>query len=73
MLRGRVAGGGYGGGAFFRDLDSTKQWAESNWDRVRTVGGPSPASLIGVNAFWADLAGMEADTIGCFHQPAAAD
>ncbi len=64
MLRGRVAGGGLGGAAFFRDLDSTKQWAESHWDRVRTVGEPSPASLIGVNAFWADLAGMEADAIG---------
>ena len=38
---------------FFRDLDSTKQWAESQWDRVRTVGGPSPSSLIGINPFWA--------------------
>lgn len=41
--------------AFYQDLDSTKQWAESQWDRVRTVGGPDPASLISVNPFWADL------------------
>lgn len=47
---------------FFRDLDSTKQWAESQWDRVRTVGGPDPASRIDVNQFWADLAGLDTDS-----------
>ncbi|MFK8113209.1 MAG: hypothetical protein AB8B91_13455 [Rubripirellula sp.] len=41
--------------AFYRDIDSTKQWAESHWDRVRTVGGPSPSTLINVNSFWEDL------------------
>ncbi|MGI9429021.1 MAG: hypothetical protein ACR2NM_10205, partial [Bythopirellula sp.] len=64
MFRGRIGGGGLGGGAFFRDLDSTKQWAESHWDRVRTVGGPTPDSLIGVNIFWGDLAGMEPSAVG---------
>ena len=51
--RGRYAGKQYG---FYQELDATKQWAESNWDRVRTVGGPAPSSLIRVNPFWADLA-----------------
>lgn len=65
MFRGRTAGGGLGGGgAFFRDLDSTKQWAESHWDRIRTVGGPTPKSLIEVSAFWADLARMDSGEIG---------
>ena len=55
---GRAAGGGMGGGAygFYQELDSTKQWAESHWDRVRTVSGPDPSSLIAVNPFWSDLA-----------------
>lgn len=57
------SGGMGGGAAFFRDLDSTKQWAESHWDRVRTVGGPLPASLISANAFWADLANAELEKI----------
>ncbi|EMI18822.1 hypothetical protein RMSM_04248 [Rhodopirellula maiorica SM1] len=42
--------------AFFRDLDSTKQWAESQWDQVRTVGEAYPDLLIEVDPFWADLA-----------------
>tara|TARA_R110002073_G_scaffold318641_2_gene492829 strand:- start:512 stop:6865 length:6354 start_codon:yes stop_codon:yes gene_type:complete len=42
--------------AFFRDLDSTKQWAESQWDQVRIVDEPFPDSLIDVDPFWADLA-----------------
>ncbi|TWU23348.1 hypothetical protein Pla52o_28840 [Novipirellula galeiformis] len=42
--------------AFFRDLDSTKQWAESQWDHVRTAAGPPPVSLISVDPFWAGLA-----------------
>ncbi len=59
-FRGRSAGGMGGGGyGFYRDLDSTKQWAESHWDRVRVVGGPEPASLIPIDAFWADLAMCE--------------
>ena len=49
--------------AFFRELDITKQWAESHWDRVRTVGGPSPANLIRTDAFWSDLANCESDQI----------
>ncbi len=55
--------GGMGGGAFFRELDSTKQWAESQWDRVRTVGGPSPSSLIGISPFWVDAAAGPADAV----------
>ena len=42
--------------AFYRELDVTKQWAESHWDRVRTVGGSNPSILINSNAFWADFA-----------------
>ncbi|MGB7329419.1 MAG: hypothetical protein WBD31_31355 [Rubripirellula sp.] len=41
---------------FFRELDSTRQWAESHWDRVRTVPGPTPESMIDANGFWSDLA-----------------
>lgn len=65
MLFGGRASGGMmgGGGAFFRNLDTTKQWAESQWDQVRTVGGPSPADLIAVNPFWADLANMESGSV----------
>ncbi|MGI9469920.1 MAG: hypothetical protein ACR2NZ_00210 [Rubripirellula sp.] len=58
-VSGGIGGGGMGGGAFFRNLDSTKQWAERQWDQVRTVGGPSPSSLVGVNPFWVDIAAME--------------
>ncbi len=47
MFSGRSLGGALGGGAFFRELDSTKQWAESQWDRIRTVGGPAPATHCG--------------------------
>jgi hypothetical protein len=60
---GRAGGFGGGGAPFFRNLDSTKQWAESQWDRVRTVGGPAPASLIDVDAFWADLAQQTPETL----------
>ncbi|NNE01424.1 MAG: carboxypeptidase regulatory-like domain-containing protein [Pirellulaceae bacterium] len=63
LFRGRMSGaggmgGGFGGGAygFYQELDTTKQWAESNWDQVRIVGGPAPSTLIPVNPFWADLA-----------------
>ncbi len=54
--------------AFFQNLDSTKQWAESQWDRVRVShfgpGSPeaSPSAsmqspeLIPINAFWLALA-----------------
>lgn len=45
--------------AFYQELDSTKQWAESHFDRVRVVGGPSPIQLIPINAFWSDLAANE--------------
>ncbi len=61
---GGMGGGGFAGKAFYRDLDSTKQWAESHWDRVRTVGGPLPASLIDTDPFWLDLASGELDSIG---------
>lgn len=59
MLGMRMAEMSGGGAAFFRNLDATKQWAESQWDRVRTVAGPVPVSLVGVNAFWADVAQRE--------------
>ena len=55
-------GGGFGGGAvFYRELDSTKQWAESHWDRIRTQGGPVASDLIVANGFWADLASNDLD------------
>lgn len=39
---------------FFEQLDSTKQWAESHWDRVGvTDSGPD---LIAVDPFWLDVA-----------------
>ena len=56
-------GGGFAGKAFYRNLDSTKQWAESHWDRVRTVGGPTGPNLIGVNAFWSDIAKHDAEQL----------
>ncbi len=57
---------GVGGKAFgfYQELDSTKQWAESHWDRVRVVGGPTPSSLIDVNPFWADLANGDGESAG---------
>ncbi|WP_345684324.1 carboxypeptidase-like regulatory domain-containing protein [Novipirellula caenicola] len=47
--------------AFFRELDSTKQWAESQWDQVFTVQEPFPSDLIEVDPFWADLALSDSD------------
>ncbi|MCA9135402.1 MAG: hypothetical protein KDB00_01550, partial [Planctomycetales bacterium] len=44
---------------FYQALDSTKQWAESQFDQVRVVGGPSPIDLIPINSFWNDLANNE--------------
>ncbi len=38
----------------FQNLDQTKQWAESQWDRVRGINDTS--SLISANQFWRDLA-----------------
>lgn len=66
LYRGRVAGDQLGGGAaaFFRKLDATKQWAEGQWDHVRTVGGPSPTDLIKAGPFWNDLASMDVDELG---------
>ncbi len=61
---GGIGGGGFAGKAFYRELDSTKQWAESHWDRVRTVGGPPPASLIDVDPFWMDLANGDLENLG---------
>ncbi len=46
-------------GKFFQQLDSTKQWAESQWDHVRTAA--ADASLIAVDAFWLDYAAGETD------------
>lgn len=45
--------------AFYQALDSTKQWAESHFDQVRVVGGPSPIDLIPINPFWNDLSNNE--------------
>lgn len=62
--------------SFFRPLDDTKQWAESQWDRVRvtSTGSLTPLSreagqlqgpeLIPIDPFWSALAasGNEAET-----------
>ncbi len=46
---------------WYRSLDSTKQWAENQWDRVRvtSMGGTSEAiqspELIAMDRFWAQL------------------
>jgi len=48
---------------FFRKLDPTKQWAESQWDHVRTVGSLSPGDLIAAGPFWRDLAGMDVESL----------
>ena len=61
---GGMGGGGFAGKAFYRDLDSTKQWAECHWDRIRTVGGPDPASLIAIDPFWMDLANGDLANLG---------
>ena len=59
--------------AFFQNLDSTKQWAESQWDRVRVTsfGGVQPAGdgagalqspdLIAIDPFWLALANADAE------------
>ena len=49
--------------AFYRELDSTKQWAESQWDQIRTVGGPAPSSLIAANSFWSSLASFDVNSV----------
>lgn len=49
---------------FYQDLDSTKQWAESHWDRVRTVGNSDPALLIDIDPFWADVANENLESPG---------
>ncbi len=46
--------------AFFRNLDATKQWAESQWDQVRTVGQSEPAKLIPMDPFWSEVAAADA-------------
>ncbi len=52
---------------FFRNLDSTKQWAENQWDHVRvtSMGGltdaPQSPELIAMDRFWAELALAAAD------------
>ncbi|MEO1529326.1 MAG: hypothetical protein AAFX06_28230, partial [Planctomycetota bacterium] len=55
QTRGRAATGL----AFYQQLDSTKQWAESHWDRIRVVGGPMPPTFLKPNPFWNDLANDE--------------
>ncbi|MEL6110179.1 MAG: hypothetical protein AAFU85_29550, partial [Planctomycetota bacterium] len=45
--------------SLYQQLDSTKQWAESHWDRVRVIGGPAPAAFLQANPFWNDLANDE--------------
>ncbi len=55
------------GSTFFRNLDSTKQWAENQWDHVRVtaMGGlseaPQSPELIPMDRFWATLAIAAAD------------
>jgi hypothetical protein len=44
---------------FFRNVDATKQWAESHWDRLRTVQQTQPAALIPIDRFWAELAAAD--------------
>lgn len=39
---------------FYQPLDPTKQWAESQWDQVRTAD--ADAQLIAIDHFWADWA-----------------
>ncbi|TWU56926.1 hypothetical protein Poly51_28440 [Rubripirellula tenax] len=48
---------------FFRELDTTRQWAESHWDRVQSVPAPSSSLLIDANLFWADLSTRSSDEI----------
>ncbi len=60
-LMGRQSQGGRGGELFYQELDSTKQWAESQWDHLRTVGGQDPRELITHNSFWLDLIEDERD------------
>ncbi|QDT01679.1 hypothetical protein K227x_00460 [Rubripirellula lacrimiformis] len=49
--------------AFYRDLDSTRQWAESHWDHVRSMNPTTPQSLIKTNDFWAALSNQSDDQI----------
>ena len=56
VFLGRELQGGRGGETFYQDVDRTKQWAESQWDQVRTVGPFEPKSLVSLNSFWLDLA-----------------
>ena len=49
---------------FYQQLDTTKQWAESNWDRIRVVGGPASPNLLPDNPFWSDLASSDFDGSG---------
>ncbi|MDB4338923.1 hypothetical protein OAA19_02315 [Rubripirellula sp.] len=63
LFFGRKAVDGRGGEAFYRDLDTTKQLAESQWDRVRTVGGNSSRDLVTLNSFWLDVALSDGETI----------
>jgi hypothetical protein len=46
--------------AFYQQLDSTKQWAESHWDHVR-VAAESP-DLIPIDPFWLAWAESEAES-----------
>ncbi|HBJ38947.1 MAG TPA: hypothetical protein DDZ51_30205 [Planctomycetaceae bacterium] len=62
--------------SFFRPLDDTKQWAESQWDRVRvtSTGSLTPLSreagqvqgpeLIPIDPFWSALAASGNETDG---------
>lgn len=44
-------------GYFFQPLDSTKQWAENHWDRVRVA--EANESLVPIDPFWLDWAESE--------------
>jgi hypothetical protein len=46
--------------SFFQNLDSTKQWAESQWDRVRV--NQANADLIAIDPFWLAIANSEIDS-----------
>lgn len=46
-------------GRFYRQLDSTKQWAETQYDRVRW--GETAASFLALNSVWHDFANAPID------------